>query len=352
VRRPRPGRKRDGAFVHLDEAPIVVHARKAIRHGHADDAGLRLEPPFQFPVRPAVLGKDVRPRADEPGRCVLRVHLEPRGEERLRTKADVHRPDLNRVPSNEERDSRKGHGNRHLRHDHGRPHTAEAQAGGSGPRVRAQRRPARDLERRQDARDRGACDRQQAGVDRGGGSQRVVEPEWEPAAIQHLGLDGPQSPPERKPGTREPDGGRDTCQHQGLCEELRDDPAPGRPERRSHDDLALPRCRAREDQQRHVAAYEDQQQDERNVDGDEGHRQLRRREAEERHGLRVRHHLRPQVFVRLRRLFRHARADGGQFRLCLIERNALGKPAEDVHLRTLPPAVVCRPEPKRRPDVV
>ena len=48
----------------------------------------------------------------------------------------------------------------------------------------------------------------------------------------------------------------DAAQHQRFGEELRDDPATTRAQRATHDELGLARRGSREQQQRHVSAYE------------------------------------------------------------------------------------------------
>ncbi len=106
---------------------------------------------------------------------------------------------------------------------------------------------------------------------------------------------------------------------------MHDYPAAARAERAPDDDLALARCRPREQQQRHVAADQHHEHQPEDLDQYQHHAFIAERHREH---LRVRLHLRLKVPVRVREIRNRSLTECREFRLRLLECGAVGEPSE------------------------
>ena len=186
------------------------------------------------------------------------------------------------------------------------------------------------------------------GEQHGRGRQAEVEPEREPAQVHLEKLQAPVA--ERDIGGDEARHRRNAAEHECLGEHLHDDPAATRADGAPHDELALARGGAREQQQGDVAADEHEQHHREDVDREENPEILARWRREEQLG--VGRHLRLQMFVRGRLLERRTAADRRQLRLRGLEGRAGSEHAEDRHRGTRTRRLVQAVGAQRHPQVV
>ena len=251
--------------------------RKPVHEGDAGDPWLRCNAPAQL----LDAGRE-RSALRDAGRIGVRsrdirsIHLDPHRQILLGGESGLERLDVAQLPLLDVDDRGKCHRDRDLHDDHRGPDAAELQSAGSGRGLlQAGSHASRDLERRHHPRDRGAEHGEPDGEQHRRGRQAEIEPEGEPAQVHLEKLQPPVA--EGEIGGHEADHRRNASEHERLGEHLHDDPAATRSEGAAHDELALARRGAREQEKGDVAADEHEQHDREEVDREEDPEVLARR---------------------------------------------------------------------------
>ena len=250
------GRGSAGRRIDLDLILELVLDRKPVGKRDVLDTRLRAEPSFQL------IEADARARGKR-GRIshvIFAVHVDACGQVSLRTDAFRSLPEPVGLEDAAGGEREECDGDRDLHDDHRGPETTEPEPGAR--RTLAAKRilhvDLRDPQRRQNADDRGAEQREQRRVQHGSPRQTVVDPE------RQRSLPASRLNPQRSDDFRDdqPDDRRDAGQHQRLDEQLRDDAAAAGAERVSNRDLPAARGRPGEHERGDVRADDGQQHQE------------------------------------------------------------------------------------------